>query len=53
MSGNYHRLQKRLYEILEPAVYGDKTSRNSDLFFTALVVVNVTVSYTHLRAHET
>ncbi|MDS9950156.1 MAG: ion transporter, partial [Planktomarina sp.] len=41
MSRNYHRLQKRLYEILEPAVYGDKTSRNSDLFFTALVVVNV------------
>ena len=41
MSGNYHRLQKRLYEILEPAVYGDKTSRNSDLFFTALVVINV------------
>ena len=41
MSGNYHRLQKRLYEILEPAVYGDKTSLNSDLFFTALVVVNV------------
>jgi voltage-gated potassium channel len=41
MSENYHRLQKRLYEILEPAVYGDKTSRNSDLFFTALVVINV------------
>ena len=41
MSGNYHRVQKRLYEILEPAVYGDKTSRNSDLFFTALVVINV------------
>jgi len=41
MSGNYHRVQKRLYEVLEPAVYGDKTSRNSDLFFTALVVINV------------
>jgi voltage-gated potassium channel len=41
MPGNYHRVQKRLYEILEPAVYGDKTSRNSDLFFTALVVINV------------
>jgi voltage-gated potassium channel len=34
-------VQKRLYEVLEPAVYGDKTSRNSDLFFTALVVINV------------
>ncbi len=41
MSGNYRRFQKRLYEILEPAVYGDKTSRNSDLFFTALVLINV------------
>ena len=41
MSGNYYRFQKRLYEILEPAVYGDKASRNSDLFFTALVIINV------------
>ena len=41
MSGNYHRFQKRLYEVLEPAVYGDKTSRNSDLFFTVLVIINV------------
>ena len=41
MSGSYHRFQKRLYEVLEPAVYGDKTSRNSDLFFTILVIINV------------
>ena len=41
MSGSYHRFQKRLYEVLEPAVYGDKTSRNSDLFFTVLVIINV------------
>jgi voltage-gated potassium channel len=51
MSGNYYRFQKRLYEILEPAVYGDKTSRNSDLFFTALVIINV-VSVTLESVHS-
>ena len=41
MLDKYYRFQKRLYEVLEPAVIGDRLSRNSDLFFTALVLINV------------
>lgn len=37
----YSSIQKRLHQILERADFGDRVSRRTDIFLTALVIVNV------------
>ncbi len=37
----YLSVQKRLYQILERASFGDNISKRTDTFLTALVLVNV------------
>ena len=41
MMSKYLSAQKRLHQILERADFGDKLSRRTDIFLTALVFVNV------------
>ena len=37
----YLAVQNRLNQILERADFGDRVSRSTDMFFTALVIVNI------------
>ena len=41
MAAHYSKLRRRAHEILEPAKFGDKTSKITDDFLTALILLNV------------
>ena len=41
MTAHYSKLRRRAHEILEPAKFGDKTSKITDDFFTTLIILNV------------
>ena len=41
MTDQYGSLRQRVHEILEPAKFGDKTSKVTDDFFTTLILLNV------------
>ena len=41
MTAHYSKLRRRTHEILEPAKFGDKTSKITDDFLTTLILLNV------------